>query len=323
VLDRLGAGEDGLSGEQAAERLERYGPNLLPRVAGPSPWRLLARQVASPLLYALLASAAVAIALGELEDGLVVLAVVVLNSAIGFVQEFRAGRAIAALADLVAEPAAVHRDGRWLEVPAEDVVPGDLVALAAGDRVPADVRLLHAEALRMQESALTGESAPVAKNPAPVGPEAPLGERRNVLFAGTTVTAGSGRGVAVATGPATELGRISEMLAEIEELTTPLTRELDRLGRAITALIGVGAVMLALVAAVRGSLRATRRWPGSAWRLPPSLRACPPWSRSHWRSASSGWPGGARSSVTCPRSRPSAAPRWWPRTRPALSRATR
>jgi calcium-translocating P-type ATPase len=252
VLDSLGGGEEGLSGAQAAERLARYGPNRLPRVQGPSAWSLLARQVASPLLYALLASAAVAIALGELEDGLVVLAVVVLNSAIGFVQELRAGRAIAALAELVAEPAAVHRDGRWLEVPAEEVVPGDLVALAAGDRVPADVRLLHADALRTQESALTGESAPVAKNPAPVGPETSLAERRSVLFAGTTVAAGSGRGVAVATGSATELGRISAMLAEVEELTTPLTRELDRVGRAITVFIGVGAVMLALVAAVRG-----------------------------------------------------------------------
>jgi magnesium-transporting ATPase (P-type) len=252
VLDSLGGEEEGLSGAQAAERLERYGPNRLPRVQGPSAWSLLARQVASPLLYALLASAAVAIALGELEDGLVVLAVVVLNSAIGFVQELRAGRAIAALAELVTEPAAVHRDGRWLEVPAEEVVPGDLVDLAAGDRVPADVRLLHADALRTQESALTGESAPVAKNPAPVGRETSLAERRSVLFAGTTVAAGSGRGVAVATGSATELGRISAMLAEVEELTTPLTRELDRVGRAITALIGVAAVMLALVAAVRG-----------------------------------------------------------------------
>lgn len=232
--------------------MRRHGPNRLPRVAAPSAWMLLARQVASPLLYALLASAVVAIALGELEDGLVVLAVVVLNAAIGFVQEFRAGRAIAALADLVAEPATVNRDGRWVAVSAQDLVPGDLVALAAGDRVPADVRLLHGEALRTQESALTGESTPVAKSPEPVGPETPLAERRSVLFAGTTVAAGSGRGVAVATGQATELGRISALLEEVEELTTPLTRELDRVGRAITALIGAAAVMLALVAAVRG-----------------------------------------------------------------------
>jgi calcium-translocating P-type ATPase len=252
VLDRLATGGEGLSGAQAAERLERYGPNRMRRVAGPSTWSLLARQVASPLMYALMAAAAVAIALGELADGLVVAAVVVLNAAIGFVQEFRAGRAIAALADLVAEPAIVHRDGRWLEVSSEDVVPGDLVALAAGDRVPADVRLLHAEALRTQESALTGESAPVAKDLAPVAPQAPLAERRGVLFAGTTIAAGSGRGVAIATGSATELGRISEMLAEVEELSTPLTRELDRVGRAVTALIGAAAVVLALVAAVRG-----------------------------------------------------------------------
>jgi P-type E1-E2 ATPase len=149
-------------------------------------------QVASPLMYALLASAAVAIALGELEDGLVVLAVVILNALIGFVQELRAGRAIAAVVELVAEPATVQRDGRWLRVPADKVVPGDLVALAPGDRVPADVRLLHAGALRTQERALTGESAPVAKDADPVATRTPLAERRSVAFAGTTVAAASG-----------------------------------------------------------------------------------------------------------------------------------
>jgi len=244
--------EDGLSAEEAEQRLLLHGPNRLPRTAGPSAWTLLVRQVANPLIYALLASAAIAIALGELEDGLVVAAVVVLNTLIGFVQEFRAGRAIAALGELVAEPATVQRDGHWLRVSADEVVPGDLVALAAGDRVPADVRLLRADALRTQEAALTGESAPIAKDAAPVEPRTPLAERRSVLYAGTTVAAGSGHGVAVATGSETELGRIATLLQEVDELTTPLTVELDRVGRVITLLIAVAAVVLVLVAIVRG-----------------------------------------------------------------------
>ena len=252
VRARLGVDDGGLTTAQAAERLAAFGPNVLPRITGPWWWQLLLRQVASPLMYALLASAGIAIALGELEDGLVVLAVVILNALIGFVQEFRAGRAIAALAELVAEPATVRRDGRWLRLPAEEVVPGDLVAFAPGDRVPADVRLLHGDALLTQEAALTGESVPVTKSPAPVSEKAPLAERHSVLYAGTTVAAGSGHGVAVATGSETELGRISGLLQDVDELTTPLTRELDRVGRAVTVLIGAAAVVLAVVAAVRG-----------------------------------------------------------------------
>ena len=252
VLERLSADEHGLSDEQVAARLRRHGPNRLPRVAGPSAWRLLARQFLSPLMYALLASSAIAIALGKVADGSVVLAVVALNALIGFVQEFRAGRAIAALAELVAEPATVRRDGRWLTVPAEDVVPGDVVGLAAGDRVPADLRLLHDEALRTQEAALTGESEPVRKAPDPVAAQTPLAERRSMLFAGTTVAAGAGRGVAVATGLQTELGRISQLLESVDELTTPLTRELDRIGRAIAALVGATAVVLGVIAVARG-----------------------------------------------------------------------
>ena len=150
VLDRLQATGAGLSSDEARERLARYGPNELPEAAGPSATMLLLRQVHSPLMYALMVSAFVAIVLGELEDGFVVLAVVVLNALIGFVQEYRAGRAIAALAELVAEPARVRRDGQWLEVRAEEVVPGDVVSVTQGDRIPADLRVLHAEGLRAQ-----------------------------------------------------------------------------------------------------------------------------------------------------------------------------
>ncbi|HEY6891729.1 MAG TPA: HAD-IC family P-type ATPase, partial [Solirubrobacter sp.] len=252
VATALGAGPDGLTEADARVRLERFGPNRLPAASGPSALELLLDQVRTPLIWALLASAGLALALGEVEDGLVVLAVVVLNALIGFAQEYRAGRAIAALADLVAEPARVRRDGAWVEIPAEDVVPGDLLEVAQGDRVAADVRLLDATALRAEEAALTGESEPVDKGIEPVAGDAPLAERHSLLYAGTVVSAGSGRGIAIATGTDTELGRISTLLGEVEPLETPLTRDLAHFGRVITAAIAVAAVALGVVAALRG-----------------------------------------------------------------------
>ena len=252
VLERLGVGGEGLTAAEARERLARHGPNELPAARPPSLLALAAGQLTSPLMYALVAAGVLAILLGEFEDGLVVLAVVVLNTAIGTVQEYRAGKAIAALGELVAEPARVRRDGRWLEIPASDVVPGDVVGLAEGARVPADVRVLRSSALRTQESALTGESTPIDKRDLAVAADAPLAERPGVAYAGTTVAAGSGDGVAVATGLDTELGRIAELLGEQHPLETPLTRQLDRVGRAITLAIAIAAVALAVVAAIRG-----------------------------------------------------------------------
>ncbi len=252
ALKALEADERGLSSVEAASRLDRQGPNQLPRVTGPSALELLLEQVKSPLMYALLLAAGVALLLGELEDGLVVIAVVVLNALIGFGQEYRAGRAIAALAELIAEPVRVRRDGAWTEIPSEQVVPGDVVSLAQGDRVPADIRLLASEALRTQEAALTGESAPVAKSDAPAPVSAPAAERSSVVYAGTLVAAGTGHGITFATGANTELGRISSLLEAADPLKTPLTRELDRVGRAITFAIGIAALLLVLAAALRG-----------------------------------------------------------------------
>ena len=163
MVAELQAGPGGLSAADAHARLERVGPNRLPEAPARPPLELLLDQLRTPLIWALLAAGGIALALGEIEDGLVVLAVVVLNALIGFAQEYRAGRAIAALAELVAEPARVRRDGAWVEIPAEDVVPGDLLEVAQGDRVAADVRLLDAAALRAEEAALTGESEPVDK----------------------------------------------------------------------------------------------------------------------------------------------------------------
>jgi Ca2+-transporting ATPase len=252
VLARLDARKEGLSHAEARARSARVGPNSLPVAEGPSPAALLLRQLKSPLLYALLASAAVAFAFGQWEDGAVVLAVVVLNALIGFAQELRAGQAIAALSRLVADPARVRRDGAWVELPAEEVVPGDVLAIAEGERVPADLRLLRADGLRTQEAALTGESSPVEKRTAPVPASAPLAERHSLVHAGTVVAAGSGEGVAVATGPTTELGQISALLEHTDVFRTPLTRELDRIGNAITVAIAVAAALIGVAAAVRG-----------------------------------------------------------------------
>jgi len=252
VVATLDTSPEGLTSGDANSRLTRYGPNRLPQSAGPSAAHLLLDQVRTPLMWALLAAGAVALALGELEDGLVVLTVVVLNALIGFAQEYRAGRAIAALSELVAEPARVRRDGAWAQIPADCVVPGDLLEVAPGDRVAADLRLLGAASLRAQESALTGESEPVDKGVQAVPADAPLAERHSLLYAGTVVAAGSGQGVAVATGRRTELGRVATLLDGVQPLETPLTRDLARFGRVITGAIAVAALVLAAVAAVRG-----------------------------------------------------------------------
>ncbi|GAA0922348.1 HAD-IC family P-type ATPase [Pseudonocardia zijingensis] len=252
VLERLASHPGGLSTDEAGRRLDRYGPNELTRQEGPSAWTVLVRQLASPLIYTLLISAGVAFALGDIPDGSVVLGVVVLNALIGFVQEHRAGRAIQALARLVAEPATVRRDGQWTQAPAEHLVPGDVVSVEAGARVVADLRLLNARGLRADESALTGESVPVDKAADAVEADAELAERRSMLHGGSIVTTGTAEAVVVETGDRTELGRISGLLAGVEDTQTPLTRSITRLGAVITKVIGVVAVALLAVALLRG-----------------------------------------------------------------------
>lgn len=163
VLRELDASADGLTTREAQQRLQRHGPNLLPRASGESPWRILARQINDPLIWVLVGSSVIAVAIGKVTDGSVVAAVVVLNAIIGFVQEYRASRAIEALRGMVPEYANAVRDGRTVSVSVADLVPGDAVVLASGDEVPADVRLLNVENLRVDEAASTGESVPIEK----------------------------------------------------------------------------------------------------------------------------------------------------------------
>ncbi|HSV72213.1 MAG TPA: HAD-IC family P-type ATPase [Chthonomonadales bacterium] len=243
--------ERGLSDEEATRRRAEFGLNVIERRSGDSPLRVLWRQIDNPLIWVLIASSAIAIALGKVGDGLVVMAVVVLNTLIGFVQEYRAGKAIEALSAMVPENATVTRDGRQRVMPVAELVPGDVVAIAAGDKVPADVRLVQARNLNTDEAALTGESTPVSKTVDPVGKDAEIGDRLCLAFSGTLVTSGAAVGVVVATGYRTELGRISSLLEESTDLQTPLTRALAQIGKVITIAIGILAVAMLAVGMAR------------------------------------------------------------------------
>lgn len=252
TLAVLSAQRDGLSDGDVRSRTARYGTNQIARDEGPGWWVVLGRQFASPLIWALLVSAVGAFAFGEIVNGAVVLTVVVLNSLIGFVQEYRAGQAISALAEMVAAPALVRRGGEWCRVPASELVPGDVVEIAPGDRVAADLRVVEGHALRVDESALTGESVPVAKAEPSVPLAAVLAERSSLLHAGTLVSAGRGQGLVVETGQRTELGRISGLLADADRTTTPLTRSIARLGVNVTRSIGIVTIVLLGIALLRG-----------------------------------------------------------------------
>ena len=243
----LDSSPSGLAASEAQERLRRHGPNVLERVGGDGAWRILWRQIDNPLILVLLASGAIAIALGKVTDGLVVLAVVVINGLIGFVQEYRANRAIESLRDMVPEYATALRDGARHRVPVAELVPGDVVVLASGDKVPADLRLVAVKSLRVEEAALTGESVPVEKSVAPVAPATTIGDRTPMAFGGTLVSYGTATGVVVATGAATELGRISSLLQEAVNLETPLTRALGTIGKYIAlAIVAISAVILTI-----------------------------------------------------------------------------
>jgi magnesium-transporting ATPase (P-type) len=246
VLVALDAAESGLSEAEAARRLREKGPNRLPEPPGRSPIVRFLKHFHNVLIYVLIAAAMITAALGHFIDTAVIMAVVIANAVIGFVQEGRAEQAMAAIRDMLAPHSSVLREGERRNIDSADVVVGDIVLLEAGEKVPADLRLIEAKGLLVQEAILTGESVPVEKGLSPVAADAPLGDRAAMAFSGTLVAAGTGRGVVVATGPATEIGRISGLLATVETLTTPLVHQMDRFARWLTVLILlVAAILLA------------------------------------------------------------------------------
>jgi len=240
----LDSGHQGLTQAEAAARLARHGLNRLPEAQARSAFRRFLGQFHNALIYVLIGAAAVTGSLGHWVDTGVILAVVLVNALIGFVQEGKAEEAMAAIRSMLAPRAAVLRGGLRTTVEGECLVPGDVVLLEAGDKVPADLRIIEARGLAAQEAILTGESVPVEKGTTAVAIEAPLGDRRSMLWSGTLVTQGTARGLVVATGVSTEIGRIGGLLAEVEQLTTPLVAKMDEFARWLSALILVAAGLL-------------------------------------------------------------------------------
>ncbi len=228
---------NGLAQDEAARRLEQYGPNSLKPPPGQSPWLRFLAQFHNVLIYILLAAGLITALLGHWVDSGVIFGVVLINALIGFLQEGKAERAMDAIRKMLSPSAIVLRDSHIRETPAQQLVPGDLVQLHAGDRVPADLRLLRVRDLRLDEAALTGESLPVDKQIACTAQTAPVAERFNMAYSGTLVTYGQGLGLVVATGEQTEVGHISELLGAVHTLTTPLLTQIAHFGRMLTLAI--------------------------------------------------------------------------------------
>ena len=242
VLAQTESSATGLTGEQAAERLRQYGPNVIQQARKRSAVKRFLAQFHNILIYVLIVAGFTTLLLRHWIDSSVIFGVIIINAIIGFIQEGKAERALEAVHKLLSRQAAVLRDGKKILIPAEEAVPGDVIYIQPGDRIPADGRLLHIKDLQVDESMLTGESQAVEKKLAPVATTTAIADRKNMIYSGTFVTTGQAAAVVVATGIHTELGRISAMLSGVEKLTTPLLRQLNRFGQRLTAAIMVLAV---------------------------------------------------------------------------------
>src|SRR5690606_38915249 len=243
LITQLQADPQGLSTAEAARRLQHYGENRLPAAKKRGPLLRFLRQFHNLLLYLMLGAAAITALLGHWVDSAVIVTAVLVNVLIGFIQEGKAENALDSIRQLLSTRATVLRDGQKREIGAEQLVPGDIVLLASGDKVPADLRLLDIKNLRIEEAALTGESQAVDKDCATVAADAPLGDRFDMAWSGTLVVNGQGHGLVVATGAQTELGHINSLLNRVQAISTPLLRQIDRFGRWL-ALVILGMVVL-------------------------------------------------------------------------------
>ncbi len=241
--------DSGLPDGEVTQRREQYGPNELVERGLKSPWQILLEQFRETMVIVLIVAALISAVIGDVKDMIAILAIVILNAVLGFVQEYRAEQAMAALKKMSAPVVKVRRDGHVVEIKSVELVPGDIILLEVGDAIPADGRLINATNLKVQEASLTGESIPVEKatDPIPGGEEVPLGDRKNMVYLGTAVTYGRGSAVVVDTGMSTELGKIADMIQTVESEQTPLQRRMAQLGKTLAvAAIGIVAVVFVL-----------------------------------------------------------------------------
>ena len=252
AFERLNSSSNGLTSAEAARRLSETGPNEIQAAKRISAWEILLEQFKNILILILLGATAISLVLGHGVESIVIAVIVLFAVLLGFIQEYRAERAIEALRKMAAPTASVLRDGNEIKIPARDLVPGDVILLHTGDRIPSDARLLEAVNLQVEEAALTGESVPVEKHIQPLaGNDLPVGDRKNMIYAGTAATYGRGKALVAATGMQTEFGKIAQLLQSVESGKTPLQQNLDKVG---TALARAAFVVVAIIVAL-GLLR--------------------------------------------------------------------
>jgi P-type Ca2+ transporter type 2C len=272
ALKQLESTPQGLSREEAARRLERFGPNTLKEEKRISPWEILLGQFKNFLILLLIAATVISIFLGETLDAIVIFAIVIASALLGFYQEYRAEKALQALKAMASPTASVLRGREEVEIPSSDVVPGDIMLLAAGDRMPADGRLLLSANVRIDEASLTGESTAVEKDAGIVLPsDAAIGDRKNMVFAATVMTYGRGQAVVTATGMETEFGRIAKMLQEVEEEPSPLAEKMDFIGKRL----GVACLIVAALVMGLGILRGNPLLEMFIWGVSLAIAAVP------------------------------------------------
>jgi Ca2+-transporting ATPase len=253
AFERLNSNPKGLTSAEAAKRLVETGPNEIQAAKRVSAWEILLEQFKNILILILLGATAISLVLGHGVESIVIAVIVLFAVLLGFIQEYRAERAIEALRKMAAPTASVMRDGNEIKIPARDLVPGDVILLHTGDRIPSDARLLEAINLQVEEAALTGESVPVEKHILPLsGDDLPVGDRKNMVYAGTAATYGRGKALVVATGMHTEFGKIAQLLQSVESGKTPLQQNLDKVGTALARAAFVVVIIIVALGLLRG-----------------------------------------------------------------------